>query len=344
MRIALSTPLLTTPWDTLGTDIGAELIERLLTAARFDVVTTDSGQAGSSESQPDVWAVYGAAATDPNSLIQKTEVDRPLLVFEPVLDPHATAPSAELIRVVKQAAAVITTDSEVFTRLKQWWPEVSTFVRFPAVCDPGPLLTAFQMARALSAQWATHLHFGQEEPWLVAGLPGGQAATEAGQLLARALTRTVQMTWRLIILVEDADSIESITSATLPLERTRIRICHVPDLQKRSGLLVSSSMFIWPGQGRLGIQWLLEAQAAGLPVVACQGPGVLDRVTDGLTGRIFPGGNAEALAGGVSFLLRHGQFRQTFSERARKAILENHDVDVVGQQIGPILNDLIQAR
>jgi glycosyltransferase involved in cell wall biosynthesis len=49
---------------------------------------------------------------------------------------------------------------------------------------------------------------------------------------------------------------------------------------------------------------VLEAQAAGLPVVASRATGVVDAVVDGETGLLFPVGDATALADAVARLLR----------------------------------------
>jgi hypothetical protein len=49
---------------------------------------------------------------------------------------------------------------------------------------------------------------------------------------------------------------------------------------------------------------VLEAQAAGIPVVAARATGVVDAVVDGETGLLFPVGDAMALADAVARLLR----------------------------------------
>ncbi len=62
---------------------------------------------------------------------------------------------------------------------------------------------------------------------------------------------------------------------------------------------------------------LLEAAAAGLPIVASDVGGVRDVVADGLTGRIVPPGNTEALADALALLTRDSALRARYAEAAR---------------------------
>jgi glycosyltransferase involved in cell wall biosynthesis len=50
---------------------------------------------------------------------------------------------------------------------------------------------------------------------------------------------------------------------------------------------------------------ILEAQAAGKPVIGALATGIVDVVVDGETGLLFPIGDVRALAGAVAKLISH---------------------------------------
>ncbi|NKF15434.1 glycosyltransferase, partial [Rhizobium phaseoli] len=73
-----------------------------------------------------------------------------------------------------------------------------------------------------------------------------------------------------------------------------------------AGLLGCGGILFWPGCGvDYGLAYL-EAQAAGLPVVAKQTAGVPAVVEPEETGLLTPGGDLAAYAGAVAALLDDG--------------------------------------
>jgi glycosyltransferase involved in cell wall biosynthesis len=68
---------------------------------------------------------------------------------------------------------------------------------------------------------------------------------------------------------------------------------------------------------------LMEAMAAGCPVVACRAGGVPDAVEDGVTGFLFEASEAEGLVNRVQWALAHPEERAKVRERAR-ADVERH--------------------
>jgi len=67
---------------------------------------------------------------------------------------------------------------------------------------------------------------------------------------------------------------------------------------------------------------VLEAMAAGLPVVASDVGGIHEVVEDGVTGRLVPAGDPHALAGRLAELVLDGALRQRFGSAGRRRVEE----------------------
>ena len=92
----------------------------------------------------------------------------------------------------------------------------------------------------------------------------------------------------------------------------------VPDL------LASFDVFAFPSlyEG-LGLA-VIEAQAAGVPVVATQVGGIRENVVDGETGFLVPVGDADALAERICFCLDHPEEARRVGEKARRRVRERY--------------------
>jgi glycosyltransferase involved in cell wall biosynthesis len=71
---------------------------------------------------------------------------------------------------------------------------------------------------------------------------------------------------------------------------------------------------------------LIEAMAAGVPVLSTDVGGVGDLVTHGETGWLVPPADPSALARGIERLLRDPALRRRLAAGARPVVLERHDV------------------
>jgi glycosyltransferase involved in cell wall biosynthesis len=77
----------------------------------------------------------------------------------------------------------------------------------------------------------------------------------------------------------------------------------------------------WGGEGFSNT--LLEAALCGVPAVASKVAGCVDAVVDGVTGRIIPPGNAEALAAAVTGYLQNPALAKAHGEAGRKRVLRD---------------------
>ncbi len=90
------------------------------------------------------------------------------------------------------------------------------------------------------------------------------------------------------------------------------------------------------GLGRV----LLEAAAAGKPVVSTLTTGVVDVVQDGVTGILVPAGDVQALARATATLLRDRELAGRMGKSARLLVEEHFDNTVYLERLGAMLESL----
>jgi len=93
---------------------------------------------------------------------------------------------------------------------------------------------------------------------------------------------------------------------------------NVPDL------LASFEVFAFPSLFEGLCLAVIEAQAAGVPVVATPVGGIVENVRDGETGLLVPPRDARALADAILRLLDDPELAQALAERARPRVLERY--------------------
>jgi len=86
--------------------------------------------------------------------------------------------------------------------------------------------------------------------------------------------------------------------------------------------LAEGNVFILPSLSEGRPNALVEAMAAGLPVVASAIDGVTELVEDGRTGQLFPAGDDGALADVLAHLMQHPSLRSKLGEAAHHEICE----------------------
>lgn len=106
-------------------------------------------------------------------------------------------------------------------------------------------------------------------------------------------------------------------------------------------LMACSALYVWPGYGEAYGLAYLEAQAAGLPIVAQSIAGVPEAVEHGLTGLLTKADDAEAFAQGINRLLSDQEERYRMGAAARQFILSKRSFEAAAERLGEILSGIV---
>ena len=112
----------------------------------------------------------------------------------------------------------------------------------------------------------------------------------------------------------------------------------VPDL------LSALDIFVLPSHSEGVSLALLEAMAAGLPVIATRVGGLPEVVTDGENGLLIPPQDPEALATALERLLADPDLAQKLGENARKHVEANFSLERLGREINEIYGEFIEKK
>jgi len=198
--------------------------------------------------------------------------------------------------------------------------------------DTAPFRTAAEAQSRAQARAASAAQFGlpDDEPWLLAvAMMRNDQKLRSYRCLAAALAELTDKSWRLIIAGAGAAETE-VRAAFAPFGE---RVHWIGELDKASlhRLYRSADLFVWPAIKEAFGMALLEAQAAGLPVVAGRSGGVATIVRHGETGLLAEEGDVSAFAAAVKTLLGDAGARARMSAAAIARTAREHDITVAAQ-------------
>jgi glycosyltransferase involved in cell wall biosynthesis len=105
--------------------------------------------------------------------------------------------------------------------------------------------------------------------------------------------------------------------------------------------LGAADLFVWPGTGEAyGIAYL-EAQAAGLPVVAQATGGVPAVVRHGVTGLLTPAGDDAAYAAAIVRLIGDADLRRRLGQAARSFVTRGAITEAAAARLRGLLEPLL---
>jgi glycosyltransferase involved in cell wall biosynthesis len=162
---------------------------------------------------------------------------------------------------------------------------------------------------------------------------------ESYRMLARALERIEHLAWTLAV-AGDGPSRDEVRSEFARLDPGRIEWLGEKSADEMPAFYGSGALYAWPGFGEAYGLAYLEAQAAGLPVVAQAVDGVPGVVRDGATGLLTSAGDVQAFADAVARLLDDTALRQSMAEAARRFVAEERSFEVAAERLAGILRPI----
>jgi len=94
--------------------------------------------------------------------------------------------------------------------------------------------------------------------------------------------------------------------------------------REKLDLLSSADIFVFPPTSSEGHPWvIIEAMAAGLPIITTDQGAITESVKDGVNGFIVEKRNPHQIAEKIKFLIDHPDIRKRMGEESRRLYLEN---------------------
>jgi glycosyltransferase involved in cell wall biosynthesis len=196
----------------------------------------------------------------------------------------------------------------------------------PPFLDP-VLFRAAAGERAIHRARLARAH-GLDEavPWIatVAMMREGDKLASYRQL-AGALGRLRDLPWRLLVAGDGTarTAVEAAFAAEVP---GRAVVLGALGQDEIAELNAASDLCIWPAVNEAYGMAMLEAQAAGLPVISCAARGVPDIVTHGSTGMLAAPGDEAGIAALAREFLCDADKRSRFGNAAAAAVASEHSL------------------
>jgi glycosyltransferase involved in cell wall biosynthesis len=103
-------------------------------------------------------------------------------------------------------------------------------------------------------------------------------------------------------------------------------------------------IFVLPSHSEGVSLALLEAMAAGLPVIGSRVGGLPEVVADGENGLLIPPRDAGALADALERLLADPAGAQALGDHARRHVREHFTLERLGREINEIYEELVEKK
>jgi hypothetical protein len=194
-------------------------------------------------------------------------------------------------------------------------------------------------------------------PFIAADAFGAEPAPEAGHMICVAMMRAgdkfasyqrlaawaallpAGLDWHLTVAGDGP--MKAQVQALFAGVSGRITWLGAVDAAAVAGLLARGAVYVWPGCGEAYGLAYLEAQAAGVPVVAQAVAGVPEVVADGVTGVLVPDGDDIAAARAIMRILSDRALQRQMGDAARAHVLAHHAMAGAAARLDRFLRGVI---
>ena len=159
------------------------------------------------------------------------------------------------------------------------------------------------------------------------------------KFLAAALALLPDVPWYLTI-VGHGPLVEAVKELFRDFPQNRLRWVGEVAPEKVLDYLRQSSIYVWPGCGEAYGLAYLEAQAAGLPVIAQAAAGVPEVVIHDKTGLLVPEGDIAGFASAIRRWINNPAERAVFGVRARDFVQSERTLEKAAERLDGLLSPL----
>ncbi len=298
--------------------------------------------------RPQAWVTYHVYHKAPDYLGPPVSaaLDIPYVVIEPSVAPRKRAgpwgPGFEAaLKAIGSADAALCLNSIDPEFVRPALKRGARLEIMPPFVDTEPFARAAVRRAAHRRRLARKLP--PDEPWLLAvGMMRPGDKLDSYRVLARGLKRLKRRAWRLVV-VGDGVARHKVEAALAPLG-DRVLYLGKCDARALPAVYAACDLYVWPAVREAYGMAILEAQAAGLPVVAGRGVGVGDVVAQDETGFLAASEDAPALARATARLLDDPERRAAMGLAAATRARSRHDIDAAARLLDRVLRDAVRRR
>ena len=244
-------------------------------------------------------------------------------------------------RAIARAQAVLSVTPEDEEGVRPLVVDRARLHRLAPFLDPAPYRALDRAAarRTLAAA----LPLDPERPWLLTVAmmrPGDKLASY--RLLGRSLGLIAAPPWQLLV-VGDGDARATVEEALAPIGEGRTVFAGARAEHALPEIYAACALYVWPAYNEAFGMAMLEAQAAGLPVVAGNWRGVSEVVADGETGVLTPPHDDVAFAEAVVGLCANAGERRGMGVAAAARVRARHGLESAAATLQRALDTALAA-
>jgi len=297
---------------------------------------------------PDLWFTYHLYHKAPDwvgpAVCEALSI--PYVVAEASIAPkQADGPWSEgynaILSAVRRASRIITLNPDDRACIEPVVRSPERIVMLPPFIDTRPVRRTVAKRVGHRTDLSRQLGIPTSDIWIAVSAmmrPGDKL--ESYRVLGRAMQRLQDLPLRWLVAGDGAarGEVEAALDAGT--------VSYLGSLGRRDmdNLHAAADVAVWPAIREAFGMALLEAQAAGLPVVAGRSPGVAQIVADGETGLLTTPGDDKMLADAVRILAGNAEQRRSMGQAAMKKAENQHDISSAARQIGRVLQEAKGTR
>ena len=247
------------------------------------------------------------------------------------------------VEAIRCAALLLSPTRDDIAGLRGAAGEATHIVHLPPFLDASPYRDAMALRATHRQHLAKRWSLDAGCPWIVvaAMMREGDKLASYG-VLAQALAELSDLPWNLLVAGDGVarDAIHALLQRAVPGRARYAGECTAPEL---AVIYAAGDLCVWPAVNEAYGMAMLEAQAAGLPVVSSATRGVQDVVKHRVTGLLAPPGNLPAFAQYIRELLQDAVRRTAMGAAAARFVAQERSTARAAASLGLALSGLSRS-